>query len=792
MEIRTIQALELDKVIDILKEHATSPLGRHLAASLAPATDEFEVTTSLQKTQEMLDILEKGELFNFAEIQDMGPILQKTGCEGIPLSAEELLHCRRAMELGWELRECLIAKHSRTQILAKMGGGIPDFSEVSAAVSQKIDPSGEVRDRASSELSQIRSEIRRKRARLYSIFEEILKSNRLAVQDEVITFRNGRLVLPVRSEYKSQLPGIVHGKSSSGVTVFIEPYSTVEENNHLTLLKEREEEEIQRILLELTTLIRERHQELETLVEVLGELDLLVAKASFARRLEAARPVLSRRGVFSLVRCRHPLLEIRNARGSAVDSVVPISIALDNENSTMVITGPNAGGKTVALKTAGLLALMNQCGMLIPAGPESELPIFASVFAEIGDNQNLAQNLSTFSAHLKNIQSMVEQYEEPALILIDEVGAGTAPTEGAALGIAITDYFHQKGAKTIVTTHHEPIKQYAMQTRGIVNASVDFDEKTCRPTYRLITGIPGKSNALKIAENMGFPEEIIQRAKDFLHSTSDAKDRIAARLESLLRENEERKEKLAEEVKRLKDREERISEKEVSLETQGKQALAEEARSRRQETQKILKQLSEECNRILEEAGKELYLADVHTRVRKRIRKLEQSVAEKLPPEKAEGEARGVLDWKRGDRANWKTFNLEAVVEEPGSRHQKIGVTVGGKKIYLSPQELEPLKGPGAPAPLSVQVNVQVDEDSTSELNLIGYTVEEALPIADKFIDRALVAGRRAVRLVHGHGSGRLKKAIREWLAEHPGVAGFQDAPSYQGGSGATVVKLED
>jgi DNA mismatch repair protein MutS2 len=629
------------------------------------------------------------------------------------------------------------------------------------------------------------------------------------LQDKVITTRNDRYVLLVKADHKGQLPGVVHGSSGSGQSVFVEPLPAVELNNDIVELQDEERREVVRILTELTARLSARAGDLALAIEVLGELDAAQAKALLARDMQAVEPEVTEALELDLPEARHPLLmpallerlgeEKQGRRGP-----VPVSLRLGlGGEPVLVISGPNTGGKTVALKTLGLLALMAQSGLHVPAAAGARLPVYKRIFADIGDEQSIAESLSTFSAHLSAIVEMTRDLQLPALVLLDEVGAGTDPTEGGALGVAIVDHFRRRGAMVAASTHHGLMKAYAQSTPGVASASFGYDPRTYEPTFRLSLGVPGRSLALEMAERLGLPPSVVQDARarrDDKEAQAEALlarlEREKADLESLRRRTEaeriEVESRLAEQKKAEK---ELLARKRTEL-----QAFARELKRRGEEaTRKAAEAIREAVKRV-EETRRSVEAESTRAR-RTAIETIEAAQEEALRDlgavEEVEVEA---LPLAVGQRVRVKTLGVigEVTALPDGGAAE---VAVGGKRLRVAPRELVALSGPASPRGVRSAlaprlrgggISVSARTDAPAEINLVGLTVDEALPRVDKLLDEAALSNRSQVRIIHGFGEGKLKKAVAGLLEGHPHVASFRPGAGKEGGGGATIVELKD
>ena len=512
MDDRTFKSLELSSLIGLLERYTQSPLGQKRVLALFPSTDRREIEAALDRTTECAEYLASGEQFGLSGIADPEAALVQLQIEGTSLDPPQILVLERLIAVGMGLRAHFSAPETPRPLPAAelLISRIPDLRRVLSSIGGKILPGGEIDDNASPELRSVRREIQGARNRIHRALESIMRGQERAVQEEVVTFRNGRFVIPVRTDSRAQVPGVMHGLSSSGQTTFVEPLTVIEQNNDLVRLREQEEIEIARILLDISDSLRSHLPAIREITDIIGEIDFAQAKGRLSIEFRCVRPQMTDEQILTLRDARHLLLDL-SLRASG-KGAIPISLDLDPSHRVMIISGPNAGGKTVVLKTVGLSVLMAQLGLHVPAR-EARCAVFTQVLADIGDQQSIAANLSTFTAHMLNISQIAERALPPALVLLDEVGTGTDPDEGAALGVAIVDYFRQRGVLTIATTHYNPLKIWASQVPGVLNASVEFDEKTLRPTYRLITGVAGASSGLEIARRMNVPAEILDAAQ---------------------------------------------------------------------------------------------------------------------------------------------------------------------------------------------------------------------------------------------------------------------------------------
>ncbi|MFY9571592.1 MAG: Smr/MutS family protein, partial [Blastocatellia bacterium] len=676
-----------------------------------------------------------------------------------------------------------------------------------ASIRGKILPTGEIDDSASPVLRRIRREINQRRTRIYRNLESLMHERApSAIQEDIVTIRNGRFVIPVRTDSRGQVPGVMHGLSSSGQTTFVEPLTIIDQNNEMVRLREEEEIEIARILLEITEAFRSNLAAIARIAEALAEIDFTHAKARLSAEFKCVRPaMIDGRGLL-LENARHPLLEhtLKQSGGRAV----PISLEMDEAHQTAVISGPNAGGKTVVVKTIGLIALMAQSGLHVPA-TRADLPVFGQVLADIGDQQSIAANLSTFTAHMRNIAEMAQSVSPPSLILLDEVGTGTDPDEGAALGVAIVDFFHRAGATTIATTHYNPLKTWASQADGVLNASVEFDEATLRPTYRLIVGVAGASSGLEIARRMNLPAEIIGDAGARLDPAHIEASDYLKQLKKLVDEQQGLRAALEDERQATADKYSRLdlefSAREAERQRTFESQLSQVVRDFGAESERLLRTVNDRVTTARLKKEIEARAADLRRSAAVRLRKQVASapvpfsfvspLAEVRPATGIEFEL-DLAEIHERDRVKIKALDQEGAVESVNG--DEYTVLVGSLRFRAKRDEIQLTKAAAAPAtrhvaalPRGVSADVSVDENFTPEINVIGATVDQATDRVDKFLDEAFMAGAETVRIVHGHGKGALRRAIAELLTGHTHVERFNQAPSNEGGAGATIATLK-
>ncbi len=797
MDEKTLRTLEYDKILDRLAGHCSFFLSAEAARALLPAKHRSEALKRLAETSEARQLLEVNPTVSIGGARDLREILNAAARQ-IPLEPHQLLDVKYTLVAARRLGRLFERERESYPHLAELALGLPPSLGLIDAISSALSERGEILDSASPQLAAVRRDLKIARDRLLSQLERMVSSSQISpyLQDALITQRDGRYVLPVRADFKGKVKGIIHDQSASGATVFIEPLGIVEKNNRLRELQLAEEEEERRVLAALTAQVAKHHSALETMLEALAALDLAFARARYAEALMAVEPKLvpmtEGRGRKTETRPPSPVLRLYQARHPLLDpeTVVPIDVDLPPETRALVITGPNTGGKTVTLKTVGLLTLMAQSGLHIPAAPGSEISFFDAVYADIGDEQSIEQSLSTFSGHVTNIKRILASADSRSLVILDELGAGTDPQEGAALARALLTYLVERGITTLVTTHHPELKAYAHATPGVVNASVEFDLETLRPTYHLIIGLPGRSNALAIAERLGLPQEVIAAARKEIDPADLRADDL---LDEIYRQRDAARQarELAEVARREAEAlRAELAERLAAIEDERRQVL-EDAR---QEAEAKLKALRKEIKALRAELRRARQPLDVIQQVEKTVDALVEEVAAPVERQQTEfapvgGEIRlgskvlvrslgkeGVVRALDGERAEVQIGNLrvrarlsELVIKGNATTLQ----TEDSRHLTLVPRLPSSVVSPGV------------------ELDLRGQRADEALEMLDRYLDRAYLARLPWVRIIHGKGTGKLRQVVRQALARHPHVQGFESGAPGEGGEGVTVATLE-
>jgi len=815
------RVLEFDHLRELLAVYGASPLGQQRIARLEPSGNRQWIERQQLLTEELRGYLQAGGRFDFHGLLDPTLLIDKSRIQGAALELEEIRDVLLLADRAAEWRE--IALHPPVSIDTKwaavgaLSQEIGDFTQLLRYFRNKILPDGTLDDRASPELARIRREIERQRRTIQQSLQAYVRklSDGGAVQDELFTIRGERFVIPVKMEQRRRVQGVAHGASSSGQTVFMEPLETIEQNNELVRLHDEEQGEIHRILLEMTSEISGHADALATAVRILGELELQFAKARFAQDYNcvAVKLLSEQTGSIETVRskptaddiddsfvlrnARHPLLErTLNPKGVAV---VPLTVEIDRQHRQVIISGPNTGGKTVALKTIGLLALMAQSGIPVPA-ERAELPIFDAVFADIGDYQSIEQNLSTFSAHVTNIDFISHHAIRDSLVLLDELGSATDPEEGAALAVSIADFFRRAGCLSVISTHHTALKVYAANAEGVLNAAVGFDERTLAPTYELRLGVPGASAGINIAQQLGLNAQIVSEAREKLTTQTHDVSRFLDRLHEQLRE-------LDAERAGLRAREQEIAQERGHLALEGKKEQRDKIREMEKKLESVLHnfeyQVRETVNAVQDRAQAQKLSKDAERRIAKMRREFREQfdstvVAHTTGSDTGDQHARPhvVQHVSVGDTVRLRSLGRDAKV----LRHlddDSFEVAVGPMKMKVPRDDIASTVVSASANPVAAArsrgIGVSLsreDESVPTEINVIGQTVDEATRAVEKFVDHAFLAGALRVRIVHGSGMGILRKALRQFLQEHPHVAKVSEPPQNQGGGGATEVEL--
>ena len=815
----TLQALEFDRVVAAVRSLALTPLGATALDRLAPTIDAGRVAAALAATSEGVAYLDANAAFGLDAPPDVEQTVAVLAVEGRVVEPLQLVGLARFLASMDAVCSAFgNAAGGPYPTLETIIGAAQSFDREIHDIRAAIDPEGEVLDDASPKLRTIRERLRRQRNRLRGTLESYLRGRDTAkyLQERVVTERGGRFVLVVRSEHRAAIPGIVHGSSGSGASLFLEPLSTVEINNDIVALEELESEEIHRILLGLANTLRKRGLDLRRTLAAAEELDVIQARASFSRLVDGVEPAITSDARIELPEARHPLLiaAVRaragednrtDEKGSRPNGPVAVDLQIAPPVGALIVTGPNTGGKTVALKTVGLLVLMAQAGLHVPAGRGASLPVFRAVFADIGDEQSIADSLSTFSGHITNIVAMESRLALPALVLLDEVGAGTDPVEGGALGAAIIDHFRRRGALVAATTHDDMLKSYASTTDGVACAGFGFDPETYAPTYKLTYGSPGRSLALEIAARLGVPSSIVDDARG-RRSAREAQlaehlarvERDMARVNAQRTDLEAGRRQLEDDRAALERARRAFDENEKSARQRLRTGVDAEIKAARSAVEAIVSDLRARAGALVKPAGGqaadrprqrvttgatgELKRAAVDALEKVRDRSAQTLPAPPEPPAAA-------TPPPVGSRVRVESLGLEGILVAIHADDAEIEAR--GKRLRVPAGHLRKVAAMTA-ARGGVTVAVTADTDAPQELNVIGCRVDDALSRVEKYVDQALLGGLAQLRVIHGHGTGQLRRAIAGFLDEHPLVAKFEPAAPEHGGRGVTVIELKD
>lgn len=793
MNQKALETLEYKKIIAQLKREMGSAASAKLADELTPLTSEKIIKEELRSTTEAVDlIVRKGPLptGGLYDIREALLLAKKGGS----LTMRQLLEVQNVLGISSEV---VTFMHDdalpELKYIGEMVDLIVEFTALEKEISRCILTEDEMADNASPKLKDIRRSIHQQNQAIKNKLSRIItsSSNKTYLQDAIVTMRDGRYVIPVKQEYRSFFPGMVHDQSKGGATLFIEPQGVVELNNKLRELEVEEQLEIARILAELSSRVAEHYREIRSNLELLTKLDFIMAKGKLSCKMHASEPKIDTNGELRLISARHPLIEYKKA--------VPVDIRIGGDYRTLIITGPNTGGKTVSLKTAGLLVMMAQSGLHIPASHASTLPIFGEVFADIGDEQSIEQSLSTFSSHMKNIVSIIDKASYDSLVLVDELGAGTDPTEGAALAIAILERFYDSGALTMATTHYNELKKYALATSGVENAAMEFDVETLTPTYRLLIGVPGKSNAFEISKKLGLSESVIERASEHIKhgdmefenvisSIEDDKRKAAAdRLdaESMRAEIEER-------LKKLEEKEKAISEKRADIIAEAKR----EARELLRETKSAVKDVQKDLRRLQKSGAHTNLNTGALEKSRRKINEAEDLVSEKVVKQ-VNSEPVSADTLKIGDRVKLLTIGQNGTILSLPDEKGNLMINIGALKVKARLQDLMLInegkdRKPQAKSSSKYGSLLRSKSSSVSaSINVMGKNLEDALADVEKYLDDVYMAGLDMVSIIHGRGGGILKDGIRQMLKRKKYVDSYGAASYNDGGEGVTIVRMK-
>jgi DNA mismatch repair protein MutS2 len=798
MSRTALDVLEFDKLLELLRQRTTCAPGRRFVDGLQPGMDRVAISAAFALIREAREWLRAARELGFGGLADPQNWLERIEGPGMVLEAREFLDAATLLETAGWLRQQFREEKTKFPLLAARAAALSEFKDLLAVIRRSVMPNGEISDDASPALRRIRASITQTRDAIQKTLKHILRTKNAEAGEDYVTLRNDRFVIPLRAENRRSVPGVVHGASATGQTIFMEPLETVETNNQLVQLREDEAVEIVRILRELTEKLQRVREPLILAAETIAELDSVFSRARFAQEFDAAIPEFSDASELRLDAARHPALE--NKLRKEGRAVVPMTLALGGEERVLVISGPNTGGKTVVLKTTGIAALSAQSGIPV-AAQRAVLPFFDRVLVDIGDEQSIAADLSTFSAHMLNLKAMLEAATPESLVLVDEMGTGTAPEEGAALAVALLDEFRAKNCIVLATTHHDRLKTYASTTPGVVNAAVEFDDINLRPTYRLMVGVPGGSSGIAIARRLGIAEPIIARARAlmapealeaadliaYLHRSRDELDRMQQQMTAERHALEDERKKLRDELagrqqNRIRELEEKFAEMQKRFDENVAHVV--EAVKEKELRGSVEKFARRKAQDVRGEARDELNAAVVQT--------ISESQQDLGAPAGKETLTQAQL--QPGTRIHVRGFSKPVVLRRIEGNSAEI--EAGPLRMKVGLDEITGVEGPSASgiarAPKgSVTVRAQASDEGTGgEINLIGCTVEEATERVDKFLDEAALANRSRVRIIHGHGTGALRKGLAQFLSKHPLVDSQSFEAEERGGKAVTIVEL--
>ena len=791
MNEKTLLKLEYDKIIDLLADQASSETGKMRCKSLMPMTDLEDIHTAEEQTAAAFSrIVKKGRL-SFSGCYSVEDSMKRLEV-GAALSTPELLRISKVLEVAGRAKA--YGRHDTVDELADCldvyFDQLSPLTPLSTEIRRCILSEDEISDDASSTLKHIRRNIENINDKVHSTLSSLVNGSlRTYLQDQIITMRGDRYCIPVKAEYRSQVNGMIHDQSSTGSTLFIEPMAIVKLNNDLKELYGKEQEEIQVILARLSVDVAEYMDEIRTNYQVLSELDFIFAKGSLALSMNASKPIFNTNGYIHIREGRHPLLNKK--------TVVPITITLGGEFDLLIITGPNTGGKTVSLKTVGLFTLMGQAGLHIPALDRSELAVFENVYADIGDEQSIEQSLSTFSSHMTNIVSFLRDVDERSLVLFDELGAGTDPTEGAALAIAILSYLHDRSIRTMATTHYSELKVFALSTPGVENACCEFDLETLRPTYHLLIGVPGKSNAFAISSKLGLPDHIIESAKSHLSEQDESFEDLLTDLESSRRTIEKEQAEITAYKREIEKLKRELDKKHEKLDER-RERIIQEANEKANAILREAKEVADETMKQFRKFGKENISAAELEKERERLRKQmakTQSNA-KIEPKKPQKQHKP-SDFHLGDSVKVLSMNLKGSVSSLPDAKGNLFVQMGILRSQVHMSDLEIIDEPLSETEKQFRrtstgkVKMSKSMSVSPEINLLGKTVDEAIAELDKYLDDAYLSHLSPVRIVHGKGTGALRNGIHNYLKRLKYVKSYRLGAFGEGDAGVTIVEFK-
>ena len=790
MNNKALKTLEYNKITDRLASHASSEPGIKLCRELQPMMDMDEINSALKQTSDAVSRIFRHGSISFAGLKDIRP-LTKALEVGSALGMSELLDICSLLKVAAGARRYGVSEDEAVDSLSGLFNVIYDIADVRREIERCILSEDEISDDASAELKNIRRQMRICTERIRTELNSMLNgSDRTYLQEAVITTRGGRYCIPVKAEYKSQVPGMVHDQSKAGSTFFIEPMSVVRLNNEIREYEVKESEEIAKILASLSAMAGNYTAELDADYDILSQLDFIFAKAKLSFEYKGSEPIMNTRGYINIRKGRHPLIDSRK--------VVPIDVSIGDEYSELIITGPNTGGKTVTLKTIGLFSLLGQSGLHIPAADNSELTVFNDIFADIGDEQSIEQSLSTFSSHMKNIIEILAKADSNSLVLFDELCAGTDPTEGAALAISILTSLHKLRVTTVATTHYSELKIFALSTEGVQNACCEFDVATLAPTYRLLIGIPGKSNAFAISGKLGLPQYIIDAAKESLASEDVAFEDVISDLEKSRVTIEREKLELEEYKKEVEDLKNQLKAKNERLDERSDNIL----QKAREEASAILREAKETADDAIRKLNKANAAGMSVTELEKQRQRIKDNInkVDKGRVIKSQAPARQhkASDFHIGDRVHVASLNLDGTVHTLPNQKGELNVTIGIMNYNVNMSDLTIIEEASEMRKLKQKssgigkLKMSKTASISPEINLIGMTSDEAIMTLDKYLDDAFLSHISPVRIVHGKGSGILRNAVHNYLKRQKHVKSFRLGSFGEGDYGVTIVEFKD
>lgn len=790
MNNKALKTLEYNKITDRLASHASSEPGIKLCRELQPMMDMDEINSALKQTSDAVSRIFRHGSISFAGLKDIRP-LTKALEVGSALGMSELLDICSLLKVAAGARRYGVSEDEAADSLSGMFDAIYDIADVRREIERCILSEDEIADDASAELKNIRRQMRICTERIRTELNSMLNgSDRTYLQEAVITTRGGRYCIPVKAEYKSQVPGMVHDQSKAGSTFFIEPMSVVRLNNEIREYEVKESEEIAKILASLSAMAGNYTAELDADYDILSQLDFIFAKAKLSFEYKGSEPIMNTRGYINIRKGRHPLIDSHK--------VVPIDVSIGDEYSELIITGPNTGGKTVTLKTIGLFSLLGQSGLHIPAADNSELTVFNNIFADIGDEQSIEQSLSTFSSHMKNIIEILAKADSNSLVLFDELCAGTDPTEGAALAISILTSLHKLRVTTVATTHYSELKIFALSTEGVQNACCEFDVATLAPTYRLLIGIPGKSNAFAISGKLGLPQYIIDDAKESLASEDVAFEDVISDLEKSRVTIEREKLELEEYKKEVEDLKNQLKAKNERLDERSDNIL----QKAREEASAILREAKETADDAIRKLNKANAAGMSVTELEKQRQRIKDNInkVDKGRVIKSQAPARQhkASDFHIGDRVHVASLNLDGTVHTLPNQKGELNVTIGIMNYNVNMSDLTIIEEASEMRKLKQKssgigkLKMSKTASISPEINLIGMTSDEAIMTLDKYLDDAFLSHISPVRIVHGKGSGVLRNAVHNYLKRQKHVKSFRLGSFGEGDYGVTIVEFKD